>query len=1068
MKRLTLAFADSMPAWLKPAQSMIRLSVSPFSMSQFSIGLLGICFITTPAFSDDQPNVQELDYASDVRPILADACFHCHGPDEEGRKAGLRLDVADDAAAVIDHDAPDQSELLLRILEPDPDLKMPPPDSGKQLTAQQTEIIRQWLRQGATFQSHWAFSNPTRPTLPEVENKQWGRNGIDAFVLRKLELEGLHPSPTASPTTLVRRLSLDLTGLPPEPEFVRHWTGQLKTRGNDAYLELVEHLLGSQHYGEHWGRMWLDAARYADSDGYEKDKPREAWFYRDWVINSLNQDRPYDDFLIRQIAGDLLPEATQDDFVATGFLRNSMVNEEGGADPEQFRMEAMFDRMDAVGKAILGLTIQCGQCHSHKYDPLTHEEYYGLFAYLNDTHDAIIPVYTDEQQHQRDQVLQRIENIRQDAKNSIDGWQTRLDLWAKQAVVLPESTWQTLQLDFLDRTIGGSKFLLQPDGSFLCQSYAPTNFNPQGTGVYSGERITALRLELLKHPNLPKGGPGRSIEGTWALSEFTAEAILSGTPDKTIPLKFSRAAADRSPATADLKPHYDNRGKDKRVTGGIEFAIDGDSKTAWTNEVDSPQSNIPQTAWFELAEPIEIPEGQHATIIVHLAQRHGGWNSDDNQTFNIGRFRVSATSEPLPKSDPLPIAVQEVLQQPSEKWNDLQRDIVFTHWLSIEPEGNAWYQQIQAAWEDHPQSTTQLTLASRTDHRKTHLLARGDFLNPQQEVQPHVPEFLHPLQPSDEPARLQLARWLASDESPTTARSIVNRIWQRYFGTGIVETSDDLGTQGSPPTHPELLDYLATELVQQDWSLKAIHRLIVTSATYRQSSDVTEELLTQDPNNRLLARGARFRVPAETVRDITLAASGLLNDHVGGPSVHPPAPDFLFVPPVSYGPKVWNVDTDDNRYRRALYTFRFRSVPYPMLENFDAVPGNLSCVRRSVSNTPMQALTSLNEPLFMECSIALAAKLLRQVNDASNVDATRIQTAALRCLGRAPSEHEQTLLTEFLQQQRERVDAEQLSADDILTAGKLLDLEGLDRNELATWTLLCRVILNLDETITRE
>ncbi|MDM4017234.1 PSD1 and planctomycete cytochrome C domain-containing protein [Roseiconus lacunae] len=1016
----------------------------------------------------DASESQSLDYATDVRPILADACFHCHGPDEESRAAGLRLDDPDEASAVIDIDDPDASELLKRILETDSDLKMPPPDSGKQLTESQIKLLRKWIEQGAAFQSHWAFTAPVRPTLPIVRQSNWIKNEIDAFVLKRLESEGLSPSPPASTQTLIRRLSLDLTGLPPEPDFVLRWTSRLDQGGEPAYVELVETLLSSQHYGEHWGRLWLDAARYADSDGYEKDKPRQAWFYRDWVIDSLNRDRPYDDFLIRQVAGDLLPGATQDDHVATGFLRNSMVNEEGGADPEQFRMEAMFDRMDAIGKSILGLTIQCSQCHSHKYDPITHDEYYGLFAFLNNTHDAIVPVYTDSEQHQRDRVLQQVADLRKQAKASISDWQPRLMQWAEETANRPQPIWKAIELEFLDQTLGGSKFLHQGDQSYLCQGYAPTNFNPQGTGRFDGKRMTGLRLELLMHPNLPKGGPGRSVDGTWALSEITAEVVLSGQPDRSIPLKFVRAVADRSPEQADLKSRYDNRKKTKRVTGGIEYAIDGDATTAWTNEVDTPQSNIPQIAWFELAEPIEIPEGQHASLTVHLAQRHGGWNSDDNQTFNLGRFRVSVTGDSLPDRSPLPVAIAEILDRPRPQWSEHDIDRLLTHWLPSVDDGKDWHEKIQAAWQSHPNPITQLTLASRKRPRQTSLLDRGDFLSPKHEVQPHVPEFLHELSPSDEPPRLQFARWLASPHSPTTARSMVNRIWQRYFAVGIVETSDDLGTQGSPPSHPLLLDYLATELMANGWSLKSIHRLIVTSATYRQSSDVTEQLLTKDPRNRLLARAARFRVPAETVRDITLSASGLLHPVVGGPSVYPPAPGFLFLPPVSYGPKVWNVETDRDRYRRALYTFRFRSVPYPMLENFDAVPGNLSCVRRSVSNTPMQALTSLNEPVFLECAIALAAKVMRQCADGEGLDRDRIELAFRRCLARAPRDDERRVLESFLRQQRERIQSGELSAEDVLTPGKLLQTEGLDRKELATWSLLCRVILNLDETITRE
>lgn len=1036
------------------------------TMNRRSVLLVAALTLCGPMFSLQKTLGDEIDFDRQIRPILSEACFACHGPDEESREADLRLDVAEAAAAVIEPGDAAASELFARLTESDPDLLMPPADSGKKLDASQIDLLKRWIELGAAYSTHWAFERPVRPATPNVKQKSWVKNPIDAFVAKRHEQEGLSPSPVADHATLIRRLSLDLTGLPPEPESVSTWTKRMNVDGDSAYQELVAELLQSSHYGEHWGRYWLDAARYADSDGYEKDKPRQAWFYRDWVVDSLNNDRPYDDFIVRQIAGDLLPDATQSDHVATGFLRNSMVNEEGGADPEQFRMEAMFDRMDAIGKSILGLTIQCGQCHSHKYDPLQQREYYGMFAFLNNTHDAIIPVYTERDQTQRDEVLRRIDELQDAIKQAIPDWRDRMLRWVKEAAERVEPTWTVTELAFLDTALSGSKFLPQDDGSYLCQSYAPTNFKPQGTGTYHGDRLTGLRLELLTHPNLPRGGPGRSVDGTWALSELTADVALSGSPETKTAIKFSRAVADRSPEVADLKLRYDNNKDVKRVTGGIEFAIDGDEKTAWTNEVDTPQSNIPQTAWFEFETPVDIPEGQHAIVNVYLAQRHGGWNSDDNQTFNIGRFRISLTGDKIPEFDPLPQSVAAVIGKSPDQWSETDESSIFSHWRTTVAEAKRWNDEIDQTWKTHPSGTTQLTLARRDSPRTTSLLARGDFLHPVAPVEPHVPEFLHPLEATDEPPRLRFARWLASEDSPTTARSIVNRIWQSYFGVGLVETSDDLGTQGSPPTHPELLDYLAVELIDNGWSLKHLHRLIVNSATYRQSSNLTPELAERDPYNRLLARGARFRVPAETVRDITLAASGLLNRSIGGPSVYPPAPQFLFKPPVSYGPKVWNVAEDAERYRRALYTFRFRSVPYPMLENFDAVPGNLSCVRRSTSNTPMQALTSLNEPMFLESSIALAAKTIRENSDAD--DRARVQFAFKRCVGRDPAADEQRVLTEYLEQQRARLDAGELSAEAILTAGSMPDQGELNSNELAAWTLASRVILNLDETITRE
>lgn len=1007
-----------------------------------------------------------IDFASQVRPILADACFQCHGPDEESREADLRLDEAEEAVAVIEPGDAESSELYARLIESDPDLLMPPPESGKKLDATQISVLKRWIEQGGEYEKHWAFERPSRPEIPTKRQSSWIKNSIDTLVAMKLDDAGLSPSPIAETSTLIRRLSLDLTGLPPEPKFVDLWAKRLAKNGDRAYQKLVSQLLQSGHYGERWGRLWLDAARYADSDGYEKDKPRQAWFYRDWVVESLNRDRPYDDFIIRQIAGDLLPDATQADHVATGFLRNSMVNEEGGADPEQFRMEAMFDRMDAIGKSILGITIQCAQCHSHKYDPLTHDEYYGMFAYLNNTHDAIIPVYTESEQAERAKVFTQIADLEDSIKKQIPDWQGQMRRWAKDASSRKLPKWETPELEFLDTALSGSKFQPQSDGSYLCQSYAPTSFKPQGTGTYRGRRLTGLQLELLTHPNLPRGGPGRSVDGTWALSELTAEIIVSGDPETKTGVKFKRAVADRSPGVADLKPRYDNKKKDKRITGGVDFAIDGDEKTAWSNEINSPQSNVSQTAWFEFSEPIQIPEGQHATAIVHLAQRHGGWNSDDNQTFNIGRFKVSLTGDEIPEFDPLPKAVAAVIAESPEAWSDADRSIVFSHWRTTDPEASPWNEKIEAAWKTHPRGTTQLTLSDRDETRTTSLLTRGDFLSPDREVDRHVPEFLHQLEATDEPERLRFARWLVSNDSPTTARSIANRIWQAYFGIGLVETSDDLGTQSAPPSHAELLDYLAVELMDSGWSLKHLHRLIVSSATYQQSSHLTPELAKLDPYNRLLARGSRFRAPAETVRDITLAASGLLNRSFGGPSVYPPAPKFLFTPPVSYGPKVWNVEDDAQRYRRALYTFRFRSVPYPMLETFDAVPGNLSCVRRSTSNTPMQALTSLNEPMFLECSIALAAKTIAE--NAAADDRQRLTFAFRRCVQRVPRSEERSILNEYVTRQRARIGSGELSAESILSAGAALDLSDLDVKELAVWSLACRVLLNLDETITRE
>ncbi len=1026
-----------------------------------------------------------LDYNRDVRPILSSVCYQCHGPDAEHREADLRLDVRDNAFAPRDGKPaivpgePSQSELVRRITSTDPDERMPPADSGRELTPEQIDVLRRWIEQGAAWSEHWSFVPPQRPPLPAVQAAAWVCNPIDAFVLARLEREGLKPSSEADRVTLLRRLSLDLIGLPPDVADVDAF------RANEhpgAYEAHVDRLLKSPHYGEKWARHWLDAARYADSDGFEKDKPRFVWFYRDWVIDAFNRDLPYDQFIIEQLAGDLLPDATQAQQVATGFLRNSMINEEGGVDPEQFRMEAMFDRMDAIGKAVLGLTIQCAQCHSHKYDPLTHEEYYGLFAFVNNCHEGQITVYTPDQQRQRQDVLSSIRAAEDQLQRERPDWSAQMAAWEDEPLSRPEPDWTVLELEFDDNTIGGQKFLPQPDGSYLAQGYAPTKFRPRMVAKAPLESITAVRLELLTDPNLPHGGPGRSIDGTCALTEFDVEAAPSGDPGKFAKIAVSEATADVNPAEAPLDAIYNDKSNKTRVTGPVAYAIDGKDETAWGIDVGPGRRNQPRKAVFRLAEPIAHAGG--AVLAVHLKQNHGGWNSDDNQTHNLGRFRLAVTGDAQAAADPLPCAVRAVLQVPRDQRTPEQVRTVFSHWRTTVPECQAANQQIEDLWKEHPAGASQLALLERTARRETHLLERGDFLKPAQAVPPGVPAFLHPLTTfappapasasadasatAPQPDRLAFARWLVDRRSPTTARSIVNRLWQSCFGTGLVATSEDFGTQGEAPSHPELLDWLAVELMANGWSLKHIQRLIVTSATYRQSSVVTPDLHARDPQNRLLARGPRVRVAAESVRDIALAASGLLNPKVGGRSVYPTAPEFLFTPPASYGPKTWSFDTGPEKYRRALYTFRFRSVPYPMLQAFDAPNGDFACTRRVRSNTPLQALTTLNEPMFVECAQALALKTVRE-SGAS--DGERLDFAFRRCLSRAPRADEAAVLLELLERQVARFQAEgaqpwEFAAADPAAPPELP--EGTTPADLAAWTAVARVVLNLDETITRE
>ncbi|HUS08464.1 MAG TPA: PSD1 and planctomycete cytochrome C domain-containing protein [Bryobacteraceae bacterium] len=1029
--------------------------------------LLSVQFGQTPS--------SKIDFAKDIEPVFKKSCYSCHGA--KSQMGGLRLDVKKPALAggesgrVIVPGKSAESLLYQRLLGNNEQERMPM--GGKALDAKTLAAVRTWIDEGADWpetgevqvtevKKHWAFIPPVRPAIPAIKNPPWAVNPIDRFTAARLDKEELSPSPEADRVTLLRRLSLDLIGLPPGIEEVDAF---LADKSPQAYEKQVDRLLNSPHYGERWGRHWLDAARYADSDGYEKDKSRQVWFYRDWVINAFNRDLPYNQFVIEQLAGDLLPHATQDQMVATGFLRNSMINEEGGIDPEQFRMEAMFDRMEAIGKGVLGVTIQCAQCHNHKFDPLKQEEYYRMFAFLNSSHEANIPVYTPKEQMKRAEIFRRTREIEDDLRHRNSDWAQQMAKW-EATVKADQPQWIVLTPSVDDISTGGQKYIAQKDGSMLAAGYAPTKHRVKMTVKTETQNITAVQLELLNDPNLPLGGPGRSIRGTGALTDFDLEAAPADQANaKPVKVKIASATADLNLPEAPLDAIFNDKTTKRRVTGPIEFAIDGKDETAWGIEAGPGQRNQPRKAVFTVAEPISNPGGTVLTI--YLSQKHGGWNSDDNQNNNLGRIRLSLTTTQGAKADPLPRAVRDILAVPRSERSPAQIQTVFRYWRTTVPAWKDANETIAELWRQHPEGSSQLTLKDREAPRETHILTRGDFLKPAAVVKPGVPAFLNSLPADAAPDRLTFAKWLVDRQSPTTARAMVNRIWQAYFGTGLISSSEDLGKQSEAPSHPELLDWLAVEFMERGWSMKAIHRLVVTSATYRQSSHVNEKLYERDPYNRLLARGPRSRVEAEIVRDVTLAASGLLDLKVGGPSVFPPAPEFLFQPPVSYGPKNWNESTGTDRYRRALYTFRYRSVPYPVLQIFDAPNGDSSCVRRSRSNTPLQALTTLNEPLFVESARALAVRTLKEAGPSVE---QRLIYAFRRCMARKPTEDEQRELTGFLNKQMQRAAEGWLDSRAVagLSGDQVRLPEGTTPVQLAAWTALSRVLLNLDETITKE
>ncbi len=1014
------------------------------------------------------------DFVRDIQPLFAKHCYECHGPKKQ--EGNLRLDQREaamkggDLGKAIVAGKSDESLLYLAVAGKTDDVSQMP-EKREPLADTEIALIKSWIDAGAVWpettpaatkdaKAHWAFRAPVAPRLPDVKNTAWLQNEIDRFILARLENEGLAPSSPADRITLLRRLSLDLIGLPPTIAEVDAFVAD---KSSNAYEKQVERLLASPHYGERWGRHWLDAARYADSDGFEKDKSRNVWMYRDWVIGALNRDLPYDQFVIEQFAGDQLPGATQDQIVATGFLRNSMLNEEGGVDPEQFRMEAMFDRMDALGKSVLGVTIQCCQCHNHKFDPISQEEYYRLFAFLNSDHEAQQTVYTTEELIARDALLREMRLVEAELQQMAPDWAEKMAAW-EASVTAGQPTWQILAPEKYEEVGGGAKVSLLADQSMLCAGYAPTHCTFRVVGKAGLPRVSAIRLELLTDPNLPRGGPGRSFKGTCALTQIKVE-VRKPDEEKNAEAKIASASADFEQSETPLEPNFDDRSDKKRVIGPVAFAIDGKNETAWGIDAGAGRRNQDRVAVFQLEKPIEAAEG--AEITVSLVQNHGGWNSDDHQNNLLGRFRISLADSPETiAADRMPKRVRDILAIPTAQRSPAQTAEVFSYWRTTVPEWQAANTRIEALWQKWPAGTTALVLAARQDARETRMLKRGDFLKPAGPVTPGVPAVFHSLPADAAPTRLTLANWLVDRRSPTTARVAVNRVWQAYFGTGIVSTSEDFGTQSEPPSHGELLDWLACWWMDGGWSTKQLHRLIVHSATYQQSSAITPEGYSKDQFNRLLARGPRFRVEGEIVRDIALAASGRLNEKIGGPSIYSPIPESLLA--LSYAPLTWNAETGPDRYRRALYTFRRRSLPYPVLQNFDTPNGDFSCIRRQRSNTPLQALTTLNEVIFMESARSLARRAL--VSGGAS-DTERVTYAFRNCVSRPPTDAECKALVLLLDKQRARI-AEGWTNPREIATGKNeppADLPaGVNPAQWAAYTVVARVLLNLDETITKE
>ncbi|MEM7010915.1 MAG: DUF1549 and DUF1553 domain-containing protein, partial [Verrucomicrobiota bacterium] len=861
----------------------------------------------------------------------------------------------------------------------DPDEVMPPSNSSKSLTAAQIEMLQKWVASGAQYEKHWAFEKPVRSSIPQ-SGDEWARNAIDRFVHAKLEDESLQPSPEADPYTLVRRVYLDLIGLPPTSAEADAF---VKDDDPDAYSKLVQQLLDSPRYGERWARPWLDLARYADTNGYEKDRPRSIWPWRDWVINALNDDMPFDQFTIEQLAGDMLPNATLGQRIATGFHRNTMINEEGGIDPLEYRYHAVVDRVLTTGTTWMGLTTGCAQCHTHKYDPITHTDYFGLFALLNNADEPELYLPDEGVSKRRAEIEKKIATLVDEVTQLVEQPPSPIE-WETPNPILMESN-----LPKLEVVDAGAIF---SSGDFTKRDVFKLKYD------YAAP-IHAIRLEALPDPQLPAGGPGRAYyegrKGDFFLSEFIVR--VGGEP-----VEFKSGSVDF--------------GKIAIGSGDAKAAnvYDGEGSTGWST---ATAENEPHELVLNLATPIESAGELEIEMIF---ERHF--------VAALGKFRIS-----FAKLD----SDREAFARP-RGFHDhsLERPAI-----EAIPEAKTKLDEIAKLYASMPDFPTTMILQERPDDnvRPTFRHHRGEYLQPKEAVPPAVPAIFDPL-PANEPAnRLTFAKWLVSERNPLGARVVVNRAWHRFFGRGIVESVADFGTQSSPPSHPQLLDWLALEFVERGWSMKELHRLIVTSATYRQSPVATPELRTRDPENVFLARGPRFRLDAEVIRDVSLQSSGLLSEKMLGPSVYPPQDPRVTA--AAYGNTKWPVSQGEDRHRRSLYTHTKRTAPFAAFTVFDGPTGETCTARRNRSNTPLQALTMLNDEMFVEMADALG----KQAMELNGTADARISLIFRSCLTREPTASEHAKLAAFQKAQLERLG-----------------------DELLSWKLTARAVLNLDELITKQ
>ena len=1034
---------DSRPPSLMNPLSMTLPNLRSIAQATHGAILVTICLCFISLISLTPTFAQNIDFRKQIQPILSEHCWQCHGVDESTREGNLRLDLRESAIAggessklAIVAGKASESEMIRRILSDDPDHVMPPPSLQKPLSKEQIELLQGWIDQGAQYDKHWAFIPPSRSQV-DLSQPVHGRkvnHAIDWLVADTLHKKGWPSTAQAKPWELCRRVYLDLIGIPPTPQ-------QIEAFQAEGLAATVEKLLADDRFAEKWARPWLDVARYSDTNGYEKDLQRDQWAWRDWVLDAIAKDMPYDQFIIEQIAGDLLPNPTQEQIIATGFLRNSMINEEGAIVPEQFRMVEMFDRIDCIGKGILGMSLQCAQCHTHKFDPITHDEYYGMFAFLNNTFESRSWVYTPEQLTLIKEVRDGVALAVSQYKEAHPDWEPNFQAW-KQQLLASRPKWRALRAELLETISGLNHPVQESDDSILMVGHSSNDIFMIAPATLPV--ITGIQFEVLTHGELPFRGPGRSNVGMFDLREIELFVQKSGSSEWE-KQKFSAASADFS--------NPEEKSADgKNSSGPVANLIDGKDETVWKSDRGLGRRNQSSVVVLQLEKPIENLQDHKLKIV---------WRQGEM----IGCCRISVTDTPTPSAPAIDHdAILSMIESPeiSEK--------AFQAWMATREDAKDQSLAIENHWKRFPSAKTSVLHMSERDARKarvTYTLKRGNWDQPDRPTEPQLLSSFHPPVQTPEPTRLRLARWLVDKQNPLTSRVAVNRVWQEIFGQGLVETSEDFGTRAPVPEYQGILDTLAVELMDSNWSLKKLVRSIVLSDTYQRSSHATNMMLELDPKNRWLTRGPRFRCDAETVRDMVLSISGLMHHKLGGPSVIPPVPQNVLDYNYVY-PGYWKAAEGPERYRRALYMFRKRSMPDPVLSSFDAPNGDAACARRIRSNTPLAALTGLNEPIFVEAANGFAMRILRE-SPASDVE--RIEKAYKLATSRSASDEEKKQLIKFLEQQRKRLADGWLNPREIITGdpGKLKDLpEGTTPQDAAAWTLAARVLLNLDETLSKQ